>query len=58
MRKLNYVLLVFISTLLFACSENSTDEIMPQSYNISGVVEKGPFVRGSTISIQPLNEKM
>ena len=58
MTKLNYVLLVFISTLLFACSENSTDEIMPQTYNISGVVEKGPFVRGSTISIQPLNEKM
>lgn len=58
MTKLNYVLLVVVSTLLFACSENGTDEITPQTYNISGVVEKGPFVRGSTISIQPLNEKM
>ena len=58
MTKLNYVLLVVVSTLFFACSENGSDEITPQTYNISGVVEKGPFVSGSTISIQPLNEKM
>lgn len=58
MTKLNYALLVVVSTLFFACSENRSDEITPQTYNISGVVEKGPFVSGSTISIQPLNEKM
>ena len=58
MTKLNYVLLVVVSTLFFACSENGSDEITPQTYNISGVVEKGPFVSGSTISIQPLDEKM
>lgn len=48
---------------LFALScsdkENPVDnKDNPQTYKISGKVEKGPFVSGSTITIQPLNEKM
>ena len=46
--------------LLCACTEK-TDEPggrqQPESgkYSLSGKVEKGPFVRGSSISVQPLN---
>lgn len=30
----------------------------PQTYDIRGKVEKGPFISGSEISIQPMNEKL
>lgn len=48
---------------LFALSCTDKENIVdnkdnPQTYKISGKVEKGPFVSGSTITIQPLNEKM
>lgn len=58
MTKLNRVLLIILSTMLLACSDNSSEEFTPQIYNVSGVVEKGPFVSGSNISIHPLDEKM
>lgn len=35
-----------------------SDKVQSGKYQLSGKVEKGPFVRGSSISIQPLNEKM
>ncbi len=50
--------MVVVSTIFCACSENGFVGSTLYSYNISGVVEKGPFVRGSTIFIQPLDEKM
>lgn len=34
------------------------DPITQEKYAVSGKVEKGPFVSGSTISIQPMSEKM
>lgn len=46
-------------TLMMSCSEDDEmEKIQPQTYNVSGKVEKGPFVSGSTITMQPMNEKM
>ncbi len=59
MTKLKLITLTLLGVTLLACSkESGTDVPTPQTYNVSGVVEKGPFVSGSTISIQPLDEKM
>lgn len=58
----NKLIPIIVAIALTGCSE--TDEPgggeKPQSgkYQLSGKVEKGPFVRGSSISVQPLNEKM
>ena len=38
-------------------TENPKTEV-PKNYNVSGVVEKGPFVSGSAISVRPLGDKM
>lgn len=48
---------------LSGCSDNSDDpddgkKPHPGKYQLSGKVEKGPFVRGSAISIQPLTQSM
>lgn len=46
------------STLFTACSDD-TDQPTPQNpvkYTVTGKVEKGPFIQGSTIHIQPLDE--
>lgn len=59
MTKSKLISLTLLCVMLIACSkESGTDAPTPQTYNVSGVVEKGPFVSGSTISIQPLDEKM
>ena len=43
----------------FSCSDdNSGGTYEPQTYNVSGKVEKGPFVSGSTITMQPMDSKM
>ena len=61
--KLKHLLIpVLVAVALTGCSKD--DEPgggeKPQSgkYPLSGKVEKGPFVRGSSISVQPLDEKM
>ena len=42
-----------------SCSDdNSEGAYEPQTYNVSGKVEKGPFVSGSTITMQPMDAKM
>lgn len=44
-----------------ACSDdepNVGQKVESGKYSLSGKVEKGPFVRGSAISVQPLNESM
>lgn len=65
--------LLLVMLLCFAGLSCSKDDDMPKggdpenenpntetskNYNISGVVEKGPFVSGSAISVQPLGDKM
>lgn len=57
-----------ISTFLFALTlcvafisceeENGVEGFTPKEYNVSGRVEKGPFVSGSAITIQPMSEQM
>ncbi|MDE6513445.1 MAG: RagB/SusD family nutrient uptake outer membrane protein [Muribaculaceae bacterium] len=54
-------ILVVLCTLCFAsCTEEPNTGIKVEcgKYKLSGKVEKGPFVRGSSISVQPLNETM
>ncbi len=50
--------LLAASTLFTACSDD-TDRPTPQNpvkYTVTGKVEKGPFIQGSIVAIQPLNE--
>lgn len=65
MVKLHHILSIALSVIsLTACSSGGEDEPgggdKPTSgkYALSGKVEKGPFVQGSAISVQPLNESM
>lgn len=41
-----------------SCTDNENKEFSSQIYNISGKVEKGPFISGSTIDLQPLDASM
>ena len=48
------------ATIAFSLSSCSDDNVMkndfePKTYNVLGKVEKGPFVSGSTITIQPMD---
>lgn len=61
----NRVNYIFVSLLalccLISCSDNGTEEggqYKPASYSVKGKVEKGPFISGSTINMQPMNEKL
>lgn len=52
------IFLAGLCSLLTACSdENNPDDggFAPQPFNVTGKVEKGPFVSGSTITVQPMN---
>ena len=52
------IFLAGLCSLLTACSdENNPDDggFAPQLFNVTGKVEKGPFVSGSTITVQPMN---
>lgn len=47
--------------LFSSCGENQQtgeESFEPHTYNVSGKVEKGPFVSGSTITIQPMDSKL
>jgi hypothetical protein len=58
------LLYVFISSTLFSCGggggdSQSTNPIVENTYNIeSGVFQKGPFVAGTTVTIQELNDDL
>lgn len=63
MRKLKcFSIFLFAMTLCVAfisCEEeNGVEDFTPKEYNVSGRVEKGPFVSGSAITIQPMSEQM
>ena len=56
-----YLLAISLCTLTFiSCSKSDTENeiFTPRSYNVTGKVEKGPFVSGSTITIQPMDSKL
>ena len=53
--------LLFISALfmgIISCDETDKPEFEPTEYNVSGKVEKGPFISGSTINLQPMDSNM
>lgn len=53
-----YLYLLPISILLFSSCEKEGKfgkDFEPQTYNVSGKVEKGPFISGTTITIQPMD---
>lgn len=61
--KLKYLCLSIISVFaLTGCTDDDApgggDMLQPGKYQLSGKVEKGPFVRGSSISVQPLDKTM
>ena len=57
--KYNIVALAFCGLAMVSCSTSDSDEVFtPQNYNVTGKVEKGPFVSGSTITIQPMDGKL
>lgn len=54
-----YRLFVLLLCMPFiACEENNGIDFDPQTFNVVGKVEKGPFVSGSEITIQPMDAKM
>lgn len=63
MKLFSYNILILIAlcgSAFVSCSKSDSegDEFTPRTYNVSGKVEKGPFVSGSTITIQPMDSKL
>ena len=62
MRKLkclNILLALVVCVAFASCDEEIEGEnFVPKEYHVSGRVEKGPFVSGSAITIQPMSEQM
>ncbi|WP_455667133.1 RagB/SusD family nutrient uptake outer membrane protein [Phocaeicola sp.] len=54
------IAVVALGLIAFSCSESDESEetFAPKNYNVNGKVEKGPFISGSTITIQPMNAKL
>lgn len=53
-------LCIALLCFLASCSEEEKggDIFTPTNYSVKGKVEKGPFIKGSTITLQPLDAKM
>lgn len=43
---------------IISCDDTDKAEFKPADYTVSGKVEKGPFVSGSTINLQPMDSKL
>lgn len=55
----NAFLALFLCVGITSCSNEEDDKVFtPTTLTVSGKVEKGPFVSGSTITIQPMNEDL
>ena len=52
---LNCFCLLFILAFVAGC-EDEEDIFTPKTYNVSGKVEKGPFINGSKITVQALDK--
>ena len=53
-----FYLLVAIVFSLSSCSKDGNVDFKPTTYDVLGKVEKGPFVSGSTITIQPMDDNL
>lgn len=53
-------LCIALLCFLASCSEEEKggEIFTPANYSVNGKVEKGPFIKGSTITLQPLDAKM
>lgn len=55
----NVCLALFLCVVAISCSSEDDDKVFtPTTLTVSGKVEKGPFISGSTITIQPMNEDL
>ena len=55
------ILTLFSLLAMFAvvgCESLGSDDVLGGSYSINGAIQKGPFVQGSDITIQPLNKNL
>ena len=58
MKKL-LTLFAVLAMLAFAgCESLGDDNVVGGSYSINGAIQKGPFIQGSNITIQPLNKNL
>lgn len=56
LKKAVVVVTIGMMAMLQSCSSNDDlDGYTPTNFNVGGKVEKGPFVRGTTIQMQPLD---
>lgn len=51
-----FLSLVVLSLLIFSCN-NQGDELTEKIYSITGIVQKGPFINGSDITISELDNQ-
>ncbi len=51
-------LMIAFAVLAIACEKSPTDEPFKGTFTVSGTVEKGPFVQGSTINMQTMDDKL
>lgn len=58
MKNINCLFISILCTFALVSCNDIEEAFMPQSYDIQGKVEKGPFISGSDISIQPMNGKL
>ncbi len=58
MKKLLTLFTLLAISLLAGCEDGGFDNIFSRSYDINGAIQKGPFVQGSNITIQPLNKQL
>lgn len=57
--KRTFTLFAILVMLAFtSCEVFGGDDFVDVSHSVSGAVQKGPFIQGSSITIQPLNEKL
>lgn len=64
MRKSNLLPLLsmlVVSSFITSCSDDNIaneEKYTPQTFSVNGKVEKGPFVSGSNVTIQPMDSKL
>ncbi|MBE6305664.1 MAG: hypothetical protein E7082_07120 [Bacteroidales bacterium] len=53
----HFLICAVLGCMMSSCTEKD-EPFEPQTYDIQGKVEKGPFISGSEISIQPMNSEL
>ncbi|MBO7300171.1 MAG: leucine-rich repeat domain-containing protein [Tidjanibacter sp.] len=59
MKKLLLIFATALTLVFFGCTDKGGDDVIEGAlYSINGSIQKGPFVQGSNITIQPLNTNL